>query len=389
MGVIGHIAKREVITRGRSRGFQVTLLILFLGVIAAGILPRLLTGDPEAREVTIGVAGDAIALTPALEVGDEDLAPTVITVEQDAVMLLEEGEIDVLFDGSSLTWDGFPDLDIEAYVRDVARQVGFGERAAELGLSQTDIATLFTEDEIEEVRLDGGDDEFAARAAVAAVSAFSIFLLLQVWGTFMTMGVIEEKSSRVVEILLSHVRPTTLLGGKLIGLGVLAVLQMLILTLGVIVALLFTDGLTVPSGVWSAVPLMLLTFVFGFGFYATGFAAAGSMVPRVEDAQATQFVMMLPLVAGYIIAATSFTVPDNVIVTIASFVPFTAPVIVPFRAALVDPPLWQPILSLAILAASTLVMLRVAGAIYRYSLLRTGSRVGFGEAFANRAKAEI
>jgi len=246
-----------------------------------------------------------------------------------------------------------------------------------------------TDDELEEVRLDGGDDEFAARVAVAAVAAFSIFILLQVWGTFMTMGVIEEKSSRVVEILLSHVRPTTLLGGKLIGLGVLAVAQMVILTLGVVVALTFTDGLDVPSGVWSAVPLMLLTFVFGFGFYATGFAAAGSMVPRVEDAQATQFIVMLPLISGYILAFASFTVPDNPLVTIASFVPFTSPVIVPFRAALVDPPLWQPILSLVILAASTLVMLRVAGAIYRYSLLRTGSRVGFGEAFANRGNAEI
>lgn len=274
-------------------------------------------------------------------------------------------------------------------MRGVAQQLAFAERSESLNLAPEDIATLFTEVEIEEVRLDGGEDDFAARAAVAAVTAFGTFMLLQIWGSFMTMGVIEEKSSRVVEILLSHVRPTTLLGGKLLGLGILAFGQMLLLVAGVAVALLFLDDFDVPTGVWGAVPLALITFIFAFAFYATGFAAAGAMVPRIEDAQSVQFVLMLPLFIAYGIAFSSFGSPESGLATVASFIPFFAPVLIPFREALVDPPLWQPTLSLVILALSTLVMLRFAGGIYRYSLLRTGSRVGFGEAFRNRNNAEI
>lgn len=383
------IAKREIITRGRSRAFQVIIAIMFLAVIAAGVVPQFLDGDGEAREVTIGITADAVSLEPALAAGDDELDPTIVMVDAGDVTPIEDGDVDVIFDGTSLTWEGFPDLDIDDYVRNVAQQVAFTERAQALEIGQDDIATLFTEVDIDEVRLDGGEDDFAARAAVAGVTGFGTFMLLQIWGQFMTMGVIEEKSSRVVEILLSHVRPITLLGGKLLGLGILAFVQMVILVLGIVVALLFLDDFDVPSGVWGAVPLALVTFALGFGFYATAAAAAGSLVPRVEDASSVQFIAMMPLFVGYIIAFSTFSTPNAAVVTVGSFVPFFAPVLIPFREALVDPPLWQPILSLVFLAISTVVMLRIAGGIYRYSLLRTGSRVSFIEALRNRNSAEI
>ena len=153
--------------------------------------------------------------------------------------------------------------------------------------------------------------------------------------------------------------------------------------------LFFLDDFEVPAGVWGAVPLALITFAVSFAFYATAAAAAGSLVPRVEDATSVQFIVMIPLFVGYFLAFSNFTNPGNVVVTVASFVPFFSPVLIPFREALVDPPLWQPILSLVILAISTVFMLKLAGGIYRYSLLRTGSRVGFKEAFVNRNSAEI
>jgi len=386
--VIWLIAKREIITRGRSKGFQAIIAIMFLLVVAAGVVPQFLDGDGEAREISIGVTEDSAVLTPFLEVGDDDLNPTVLNLEEGDVTALEDGDVDVIFDGTSLTWEGFPDIDIDGYVRSVIQQAVFSERAEGLDLGQNDIATLFAEVEIEEVRLDGGEDDLAARAAVAGVTGFGIFVLLQVWGQFMTMGVIEEKSSRVVEVLLSHVRPTTLLSGKLLGLGVLAFVQMVILVLGVTVALLFLD-FDVPPGVWGAVPFALVTFAVSFAFYATAAAAAGSLVPRVEDATSVQTIVMMPLIVGYIIAFSNFANPGNTVVTIASYVPFFSPVLIPFREALVDPPLWQPILSLVILVISTVLLMRLAGGIYRYSLLRTGSRVGFKEAFVNRGNAEI
>lgn len=379
------IAKREVITRGRSKGFLVITAILFVAVVALAVLLSVIDRDDEAREVTIGLTGDGVAFAEALAVGNDELAPTVFT-PADAP---EDLEIDVGFSGSALTWDGEPDAALDEYIRGVAQQVAFAERAEALGVTPDEIGDLFTPLEIEEIRLDGGDDEQGVRILAASVSGLATFVLIQTWGAFMMMGVIEEKSSKVIEVLLSHVRPATLLGGKLLGLGVLAFVQMLIFVMGLVVALAIVDDVEVPSGVWGSVPILAVTFVLGFGFYATAFAAVGSMVSRVEDAQSAQLPVMLPLLAGYFIGAGSLTNPDNVAVTVGSYVPFTSPVLLPARLALTDMPWWQVAISLALLAGSIVVMVRVAGRIYRYSLLRIGSPVTWREVFRNRRMAEL
>ena len=379
------IAKREVITRGRSKGFLVITAILFVAVVALAVLLSVIDRDDEAREVTIGLTGDGVAFAEALAVGNDELAPTVLT-PADAP---EDLEIDVGFSGSALTWDGEPDAALDEYIRGVAQQVAFAERAEALGVTPDEIGDLFTPLEIEEIRLDGGDDEQGVRILAASVSGLATFVLIQTWGAFMMMGVIEEKSSKVIEVLLSHVRPATLLGGKLLGLGVLAFVQMLIFVMGLVVALAIVDDVEVPSGVWGSVPILAVTFVLGFGFYATAFAAVGSMVSRVEDAQSAQLPVMLPLLAGYFIGAGSLTNPDNVAVTVGSYVPFTSPVLLPARLALTDMPWWQVAISLALLAGSIVVMVRVAGRIYRYSLLRIGSPVTWREVFRNRRMAEL
>jgi len=295
----------------------------------------------------------------------------------------------VLFRGDELVWEGVPDVTVDAYVRDIVQQVAFGERATAIGLTPDDVGVLFAPVEIDEVRLDGGDDEFFIRLIAAGVSGAATFILLQTWGAFMMMGVIEEKSSKVIEVLLSHVRTTTLLAGKLLGLGVLAFAQMLIFMLGLVVALAMWDDIEIPSGVWGVVPMLVVTFVLGFAFYTTAFAAVGSMVSRIEDAQSAQLPIMLPLIAGYVIASFGVSNPENLAVTIASFVPFTSPVVLPFRMAMIDLPAWQVGLSLAILVLSIVLMVRLAGAIYRYSLLRSGGRVTWTDAIRNRRNAEI
>ena len=295
----------------------------------------------------------------------------------------------MLFDGTALTWDGLPDFTLDSYVRDTVQQATFGQRAEDLGLSSDDLGQLFAPVEIEEIRLDGGSDEFGVRFAAAGISGLATFMLLQIWGSFLTMGVIEEKSSKVVEILLSHVRPTTLLTGKVLGLGLLALAQMLILVIGLVIGLGLVRDVSVPGSVWATAPLSLLTFLFGFAFYAAAFAAVGSMVSRQEDANSAQLPVMFPLFTGYIIAAVSIQAPKNLAVTIGSFVPFTSPVLLPFRNAMVDVPVWQVALSLAILAISTGAMLQLAGWIYRYALLRTGTRVTWAEAWRSRRQPSL
>lgn len=385
--MIWQIAQREIVTRIRTKAFQVLTGILLLGVIASSVAIGVFTGgDDEASEVAIGVIGDGVAFSASLEAGTEDLDVSIIEASDQAngEALVESGEIEVLFDGQELVWQSMPISDTDLFIRTTVQQAAFGERAGDLGLGSNELGTLFAEVSIDERFLDGEDDEQILRLAAAAVSTLATFFFLQVWGAFLMMGVIEEKSTRVVEVLLSHITPRTLLTGKILGLGILALGQLMIIVIGIAVGLLAVQDIEIPSGVWSSVPLLLVTFILGYAFYAAMFAALGSTVSRQEDAQTAQLPAMLPLLVGYGIAFSSFGSPDSMAVTIASLIPFTSPVVLPFRVALADPPVWQIGLSLAILAVSAPLMLRLAGQIYQTTLLNIGSRIPIAKALRNR-----
>lgn len=389
--MIWTIAKRELITRGRSKGYIIGTVVLFLAMIGGALASAVIGGDDEAREVTIGIAGDGVDFESILAAGDEFVAPTLVVFDQLelGVERLESDDVDVVFDGGTLTWKGIPDFALDEFIRASVEQVRIGERVEALGLEPAQLAELFAPVDIEEVRLDGGDETLTVRAVTAGVSGLATFLLLQMWGSFMMMGVIEEKSSRVIEVLLSRIRPSTLLAGKVLGLGILAVTQMLAITIGLVIGLSLVSTVEIPGSVWGSVPVFVATFLLGFGFYATAFAALGSIVSRQEDATSAQLPAMLPLFTGYMIGAASFTAPENAAVTIGSFVPFTSPVLLPFRVALTDIPAWQIAVSLGILALSIPLMIRLAGRIYEYSLLRIGARVGLAEAWRNRGKQAL
>jgi len=282
-----------------------------------------------------------------------------------------------------------PGVEGEGVFRTRIEEGRVGERGEARGIEPGELAELFAPVDIDEVRLDGGDETLIVRVITAGVSGLATFLLLQMWGSFMMMGVIEEKSSRVIEVLLSRIRPSTLLAGKVLGLGILAVTQMLVIVVGLVIGLSLVSTVEIPGSVWGSVPVFVATFLLGFGFYATAFAALGSIVSRQEDATSAQLPAMLPLMAGYMIGVFSFTAPDNSAVFIGSFVPFTSPVLLPYRVALTDIPTWQIAVSLGILAMSIPLMIRLAGRIYEYSLLRIGARVGLAEAWRNRGKQSL
>ncbi len=385
--MIWMIAKREISTRVQTKAFQILTAILLLGVIASSVLIATFTGGEDtADEITIGVSDGGVAFSDALSVGTEDLDPTIIEVT-DGDALIESGEIDVWFTGDELVWDSLPSGNIDIYIRTTVQQAAFSERATALELGNDDLATLFAEVPVGERFVQGEDDEQLVRIGAAVASTLATFFFLQVWGAFLMMGVIEEKSSRVVEVLLSHVTARTLLTGKIIGLGVLAIGQLMIIVIGVAVGLLVVEDVEIPSGVWSSVPLLVITFILGYAFYAAAFAAVGSTVSRQEDAQTAQLPAMLPLLLGYGIAMSSIANPDSVLVTVASFIPFTSPIVLPFRVALADPPLWEIIVSLVLLLISVPLMLRLAGQIYRSTLLNVGTRVPLLKAFQNRNAA--
>jgi ABC-2 type transport system permease protein len=184
----------------------------------------------------------------------------------------------------------------------------------------------------------------------------------------------------VVEVLLAHVTPTQLITGKVIGLGLLAMGQALVVLIGLIGALLVTDSVDVPSSAWGAVALMLAIVAAGFAFYSVMFAAGGSLVSRTEDAQQVMMPLMLPLMGGYFVSTASLTNPENPLVTVLSFLPFTMRTVMPLRLAGGAAQWWEVALAFAILLGSTVLVARLAGRLYHVSLLQAGSRIKWRDA---------
>jgi len=218
------------------------------------------------------------------------------------------------------------------------------------------------------------------RTAVAFVGALLLYSFLSLYGAWVLYGVAEEKSSRVAEVLLSAVRPTTLLTGKVIGIGLAALLQGL-LTMGAALVATAVTGSDLLAAVSLADLFGLLGwFLLGYAFYAVVYAAAGSLVARQEDVQNVATPPALPLLAGYIVAAQAAFGGDNVLVRVMSLLPPTAPVVMPVRTTVSDVPVWEVALSVALTVAGIGVLVQVAGRVYARSLLRTGGRVRWRDA---------
>jgi ABC-2 type transport system permease protein len=381
------IARRDLLTRARSRAFQVSTGILVVAVVVGLVLGWVLSGEDEPTEATIGLTEAAAPFAEPLDADTDELVTTIASSA--TVDDLQDGTIDVLFDGSAITWEAGPWPLLDDHLRSVIGELAVLNNAAAAGLSPTELGALFTIEEPEEVRLDGSEEASGVGLLAAMVAAAATTFLIQIWGSFLTMGVVEEKASRIVEILLAQVPPTTLMSGKILGIGLLAFLQLLIVVGGLVGGLLLTEAIDIPAEVWGAMPLLVATFVLGFGFYATLFAAAGATVSRQEDATTAQLPVLVPLMTAWFVVVSSLAAPDSIPMTVASIVPFTSPIAMPARYALGAMPVWQVAVSLALLLITAVLMIRVAASIYRSSLLRTGARVSLREAWQNRRQAEI
>ena len=254
---------------------------------------------------------------------------------------------------------------------------------AERGVDRDGAAEVLAAGQIESRLLEPPEDSDTIRNAVGFITAIVTFMMIQIYGSFVAMGVIEEKSSRVIEILLAHLRPRDLLAGKIIGIGVLALAQTVILIGGLIAALSVTNDITIPADAWLAVPVAAVWLVLGFTFYASLLAAAGSLVSRTEDAQQVMLPVIAPLLVGYFVGVTASGSSDSILVVVLSHLPFTSPTVMPMRVAQGGVPSWEIGLSVVLLFGGIVAMLRVAGRIYEYSLLRTGSRVAWRDAFGS------
>lgn len=382
--MIWEVARREIVVRSRTKTFRVTTALLTALAIGAIIAVNLFSdGADELREVKIATVGSFTAQQTLEQFAADtvDLEFSTVTTVEAAEAALESGDADVVVvDSTTLVWDKVKDFEVEALVAGAFRQDAILANADELGLGPAELAQLMQPPDLDERFLDETDDAEGVKTAAALVGVIGTFLLIQVYGSLVAMGVVEEKASRVIEVLLSHMKPRTLLIGKILGVGLLALAQAALVMAALALAMYFTTDIEVPSSVWRSLPLVLACMLLGFAFYACAFGAAGSLVSRTEDAQQVMLPVLVPLFIGYIASTTMLDDPDSLFARILTFIPFTMPVILPLRSALGDVAPWEIAIAFALLIIGTVLMLRFAARLYEFTLLRTGTRVGWFEA---------
>lgn len=253
---------------------------------------------------------------------------------------------------------------------------------------------------------ESGEDEgsSAAYAIVGGIMGFLIYISLLVYGSVVMQGVIQEKMNRVVEIVVSSVRPFQLLMGKVLGIGAMGLVQMTFWAVliaagtvfsGTVVSLfvnpadlelpetasqeeiLAAADFTVPDLGPEVFVWFVLFFLFGFLLYATLFAAVGSAVDQQQDAQGIMLPVMMPIIISILFLQAVIQAPNSTLALVLSLFPFTSPIPMVVRVAMIDVPFWQVALSFALLVGTFLGAVWVSSRIYRVGILMYGKKPSF------------
>jgi ABC-2 type transport system permease protein len=390
------VMARELTERARSRAYLLATGITLVAVLGLIMVPSLFGSDTDESTVgSVGEGNDRIIATAVSlgNAGDEPGEPPSIAIDtiafddrETAVGALESGEVDaVLVDGEEIivaSAAGFGGASLTGGLQRAAAAAELETVIQEQGQQAANIIQLLTSDPLELTTLDEGDPEEAiSRTIVAYFGLLLLYIAVLMYGTWILTGVTEEKSSRVVEVLLSSIRPWQILGGKIIGIGALGVLQLLATLTVAYFALRATQVLDLPPIEPIALVNILVWFVIGFTIYAVLLAATGSLVSRMEDANSVSMPINIVAIAAFFFSFGALNDPTGTVALVGTFIPFTIPFVVPVRAALEAIPAWQYALAVVISLATIALLTYLAGRIYAGGLLRYGGRVRLGEAW--------
>ncbi len=390
LGDSGLVAAREIRERVRGRVFRVGTLLILAVVAGAIVIPTLIRSTPEPQR--IGVVGDLpAALRSTVATAAKSVGTTVHFVDEpDAAAArtqLHAGRLDlVLVNGEDLVVNqpiSTTDTSTMAqFVAATARTLGVAKALADAHLSPVQSSALAHAKPLHVHSLQPGSTKSKVNAT-AVIGLILIFLMLTQYNTWILMGVMEEKASRVIEVLLAAIKPIQLLSGKVLGIGLVAFGQA-----ALVVAVALVLGAAVGSDLLhGSAPLVLVStlvwLVVGYSFYCWVYAAAGSMAERQDQVQSLALPLSLPILFGYVIAITAVSSGDaSPLLKVLGYLPPTAPFAMPVLVGLSAVTWWQFMASAAISVVCTVGVARVATSVYRRAILRTGRRVRLREVFA-------
>jgi len=381
------VAKREFLGKVRTRSFVIGTVVV-IAVIAGFALLQAVLFD-KASTSTVGLSGQSTVLAEPLRQTSKAFGREITTVDVTDPAKAEEdvrkGDLDVLITGAPDALRVVVKENLNSELQNaldaIVKQQVLNAQLAEAGLDPAVVAKNIAAAKVTVVELAPEDPQQGQRLAIGLVIAVLLYYSLLVYGMMVAQGVVEEKSSRVVEILLATLRPWQLLLGKVMGLGAVGLVQLLVIG-GVGLAVgSATGAVDVPGVAGGALATGILWYLLGFFLYATVFAAAASLVSRQEELQSVITPISTVIIIAFVVGINLMIQdPSGTAVTVLSVLPPFAPILMPGRMALGVAPLWQVLLAIVLALGAVGAMTWLGGKIYSNAVLRTGSRVKLRDA---------
>jgi ABC-2 type transport system permease protein len=401
------IARREYLERVRSKAFVVGTVLGPLLLFGVMLGPSLLLSKQRGKPLRVAVLdhtgelGEPVARSlAARRAADQarfDVAPPVPSAPGASATLVDrvrKGELDGFVEvKGAVPADAVAEyhgrnvsniMDIQMLEQAVEEAV-IDHRLAHAGLPKDRVRALTRPPDFKTIQItaQGAREDRREAFLVSILMLTLLYTALAMWGAAIMNGVLEEKTSRVVEVVVSSVAPVHLFGGKLLGVGAAGLTQFLIWGATLVAIGLYgsaiAGGAALPALDAGVLAAFVLFFVLGYFFYGALFAGLGASLNSQQEAQSLTFLVMLPLILGFALFPVVLTNPESRLAVVLSLVPFFAPLLMFGRISAVTPPAWQIALSVALMAVSIALAIGAAARIYRVGILMYGKRPTFRE----------
>lgn len=400
------IAKWEYIEKLKTKAFIISLIITPLIIIGFSILPTLLSNKEELRTKAIGVVDPSgeyfnqlnselrkytidngqpnyilLNLTTGGKTIDElksEADKKVLENKIEGYLLIKYGSTDSMsIEYRSENFGSFRDL---GRFEEKINKIRIDNELLKKGIDPEVASIIQNNIELQQIKIEKSGKEGKQDFLVVFFSAFIFILLLMMMviysGQLLVRSLIEEKSNRLIEILISSCSPEELLTGKILGLSALGLTQIIIWSF---IGISLVGGAVIPPEAFENILPMLVYFILGFLFYTTIFVGIGSIVNTEQEAQQMTTYISLILVMPIVIAVSAIQNPDTMIVKVFSYIPLTIPSIMLLRFKVAPVPVSDIIITLAILILSILITLKIAAKIFRIGILSYGKRPTINE----------
>lgn len=381
------VAGRELSVRLRSKAFVITTVVTIVLLCGFALIMKLVSGGADA---TVGFTSQTASLQAPLQASASTIGESVETTEvpdeANGRARVADESLDALLVGDGQRIQVVVKKELDDSLRNalnvLAGQLAFNQEIGRLGGDpvQVNAAVASARPEIES--LEPPFPYQPQQLVLGIIAGILIYMSLQINGMSVAQGVVEEKSSRVVELLLATIRPWQLMAGKVAGIGLVGLIQMAAIGLFGVLAALAIGALTISvSAAIGTVLWLVVWFLLGFVVYSLIFAAAAALVSRQEDVGGVTSPPLILVIFGYVMGISVLpSDPGNRLCEILSIIPLFSPTLMPMRLAMGGVPAWQAILAVVLVLVTIPVLVWLSGRIYRNAVVRSGARVKLTDA---------